>query len=417
MRKKVLIGFIIVLIVAVFLISKGHDNQKERKVEDSNTLSFKVKQDKEATKENNSYYYEGEVFHNYIKIFNRLFRILSMEEEKIKMVSNNNEAVFFYGENYNYEQSNIFTWLNQTEEKHSGVYYDSIPKIENFLVPTEYCINQYQEDTITCLNERKDYFTILNIEDYLKAGDKQSYLNNGLSSYLLGYDETNTPLNQEEDGTITSSSEKASGIRVVMTLKKGITVKEGDGSIQNPYLIDQNGVENDIYKYVQLGEDTYQIYEEQEDLIKLKNTEYLEIKKNFSSHFSGFNPLNKNNIAYYLNTTYYDSLSYKEVLTECEYQTGALLDNRNYQNIYTTQISTKIGLPNIFDLNNSNLLTDYYLINTSKEDQNISYIYDKFGHIKEEETTAVNNIITTICISKNKIKKGTGTKKNPYITE
>ncbi len=425
MKKGILLIFLTLLLSGSFFIYQGFNHEKSNKKKVSNNLSEIIIRDNKLVtsksglyQEKETYYFKGEVYNNYVKIFNRLYRILSITDEKVKIVSNTNEAVFFDFNSNDYLNSNIYHWLNKTEKENTGIYYNSIQGVENLLIPTKYCLNSYINDQITCLKENNDYFSILNIEDYLKAGEKTSFLNNGTSSYLLGYNADSKILNLEENGLVKERENKASGIRVVMTLKKKIKVKEGTGTYKDPYIIDQEQNENDINKYVKLGDDLYQIIEEKEQILKLRMTADLKEKKYFNTNSAKFNPLNKNNIAYYLNHDYYESLSYKDSLTNCIFLTGELKDEKNYFNIYTSTSSTKIGLLNMFDLIPSNSLTDYYLINTSTNISNTSYVYDKFGTIIEEPSNTLKKIVPVICLNKNLInQKGTGTEKNPYIID
>lgn len=414
---------IIIIIIGILLIYKGYTIQKNIALNNSNILSNKILLDNKITtnkaglyKDKDTYYFKGEVYNNYVKIFNRLYRIISITDKKVKIVSNVNEAVFYYGKSKDYKTSNINEWLNKTETPNSGIYHNTIPNVEKILVKTSYNINNYH-DKLTPISTENAYFTILNIEDYLQAGSSKSYLNNGTASYILGYDD-NTILEKTTTGNIKKINKtETSGIRVVMTLKKNMKVIKGNGTINNPYVISQKNNTNYINKYIQLGDDLYKVVEEQENILKLRKKKPLPEKKNFSNKLSGFNPLNKNNIAYYLNNTYYKSLSYKKLLKECTFYTSPIKTESNYTDIYKSKISTKIGLLNMYDLNITDFLTDYYLVNTSSNDLETAYIYDKFGTIKEEKITTLNKIIPVICIDKNSIKKGTGTQKNPYIIE
>lgn len=426
MKKGILLIFLILLITGSFFIYQGFAYQEKivnKKI--SNDLSEIVIANNEIVtsknglyKEEDTYYFKGEVYNNYIKIFNRLYRIISITENQVKIASNTNEAIFYDNNSEDYLNSNIYNWLNKTEKENTGIYYNSIPNVENLLIPTKYCLNSYNNNQTNCLKIQHDYFSIINIEDYLKTGGKQGFLNNGTSSYLLGYNESNKLLNKEENGQIKEVNSKASGIRVVMTLKKKIKVVKGNGTFKNPYVLDQEQNKNSINKYVQLGDDLYQVIEEKDNILKLRLMDYLKEKKYFNSKSSKFNPLNKNNIAYYLNNDYYESLPYKDSLTKCKFLTGELKEEKDYFNIYTSTSSSKVGLLNMYDLNISNSLTDYYLINTSTNTSDISYVYDKFGTIIEEPSNTLKNIVPVICLNKDLInQKGDGSKKNPYIID
>ena len=70
----------------------------------------------------------------------------------------------------------------------------------------------------------------------------------------------------------------------------------------------------------------------------------------------------------------------------------------------------------MFDYNTSDL-TDYYLINTTSSIGNMAYVYNKVGILEEAEVTEAKHIVPVIEISKNRVKKGKGTKDKPYIVE
>lgn len=424
MKNSFILILCILLIIGSFFIYQGVHFQKRVDMKKDNILSDtviannKIVSKNGLVKKDDTYYFVGDVYNNYVQIFNRLYRILSIKDKEVKIVSNTNEAVFYYGDSKDYINSNIYNWLNKTDKENTGIYYNSIPGVTNLLIPFEYCLNTYINSNINCLEKQSAYFSIMNIEDYIVSGGKNGFLHNGVSSFLLGFDQNNKIYNKDANGSIKTMDNGASGIRVVMTLKKNMKLTKGSGTFKNPYIIDQENNYNDINKYVKLDEDLYQVIEEKDNIYRLRLTTTLKDKRGFSNKLSGFNPLNKNNIAYYLNNDYYNELSYKDNLTKCKFFTGEVGDNRNYFNIYNSVSSTKVGLLNIFDLNIANFLSDYYLVNTSKGDTNISYVYDKFGTVLEDRSITLKKIVPVVCLNKELINdKGSGTVKNPYIID
>lgn len=353
----------------------------------------KITKDKDGLyKDNDTYYFKGTNVNNYIQIFDRLYRIISFTDDNVKIISNKNEAVFYLGDN------NINLWLNKNEDTRTGIYYDSISNKEKYLEKID----------------NNNYFTILDVDSYNNSKNKGSFIDNGESSFI---DNDGQTFIKSDDGKVEDKAtfNTSSGIRVIMKLKSNIVVKNGSGTYNNPYVIEINN--NYINKYVQLGEDMYQVFSDSEGILKLRSNKVLDKKQIFSYSSSLFNPLNKNNIAYYLNNNYYNSLSYKKYLKECVFYTGNLLDDYNYLNIYNSKISVKVGLMNIYDLNISNYLSDYYLINASKDNYNIAFAYDKFGSIISEGANILKKVLPVVCIDRSEISRGNGTLKNPYILE
>lgn len=430
-----IISYVLVILLAVYIGYRSifyYSKQNIKEQIEQNTLAATIIKNNETTKKSDGlhqtkegYYFKGKVKNNYLKAFNRLYRIISItNNNEVKIVSDDNEATLIYGEEENYQTSNIKEWLNKTENDHSGIYYNSIPNVEKILTKTSYCEGTLKDNKVECKTKnKKDYFTILTLEDYVNASGKNSFLNNGKTSFVLGYDADNNPLIKTSDGTIEGANTyEGNGLRVVMTLKKNIKITNGTGTVEDPYILDQEKEENNINKYVKLDNDLYQIYEEKDNGLRLKLTDYIKVKDSYyESYFSKnkettFNPKSRLNIGYYLNTTYYNTLSYKNVLQDCEFQTGETTasDTVNYKNIYNNTLITKIALPNAYDLNTNQNLTDYYLINTTIEKSNISLVYDNNGQIKEDKSTELRKVVPVICIDKNIITKGTGTAEDPY---
>lgn len=430
-----IISYILIITLAIYIGYRSifyYSKQNIKAKKESNTLAATIIKNNKTTTNNNGfhqnkegYYFTGTIENNYVKAFNRLYRIIEINNEnEVKIVSNENEATIIYGDNYNYKESNIYRWLNKTESINSGIYYKSIPEVENILTKTSYCEGYLKDGKVECKDTRKkDYFTLLTIEDYVKALGKNSYLNNGKNSFILGYDKDNSPLMVTGDGTVTGTNTyEGNGIRVVMTLKKDIKITKGTGTKDDPYIIDQDKKENNINKYVQLNNDVYQIYEEQDNYIRLRLNDYLKVKDTYyETYYSKtketiFNPKNRYNIAYYLNKTYYNTLPYKDILSECTFLTGesTSTDTVNYENIYLNTITAKIGIPNVYDLNTNSNLTNYYLINTTTAKSNLSLVYDQSGQLKEDKSNEERKIVPVICLDKNILKIGTGTLEDPY---
>lgn len=405
----------------------------KNKVEE-NTLVRAITNNNKVTKGENGlrqtedgYYFIGSVENNYLKAFNRLYRIIEINNNnEIKIVSNNNEAVFVYGNENDYKTSNIYSWLNK-EEGTYGVYYDSIPGVENLLTKTSYKIDTLDGNKVKDNKSKKysNYFSILSASDYIRALGKKSYLNSGNYSFLLGNDEGGNPLYILEDGSIDSASNyDGYGIRVVMTLKKNALITGGSGTMDDPYVLNQEGNENKVNSYLKLGEDVYQVVSENETLLKLKKNDYLAIngtyaELSFSNKDSMFNLKDRNNIGYYLNNTYLNSLSYANILSEGTYYIGEISTDTSYSigEIFNDSVSARVGLLNTFDLNTDITLTDYYLVNKTSSVGNMIWTYNRLGILDDEKGTEKKKVVPVINIDKNLIKNGDGSINNPYVLE
>ncbi|MBR4618912.1 MAG: hypothetical protein IKO49_06370 [Bacilli bacterium] len=404
------------------------------KKKEANTLAAAIRSNNEITKGNtglrkseDGYYFIGNVENNYLKAFNRLYRIIEVtNDNKIKIVSDFNEAAMIYGNTNDYQKSNINIWLNKGENDFSGVYYQTIPGVENLLSKTSYCEGVLKNDKVKCPKKKySSYFSLLTIEDYIRALGKKSYLNNGKYSFILGFDEDSNPLYITEDGVVSSaSSYDGYGIRVVMTLKKNALILGGVGTKDDPYILNQEGNENNINKYVRLGDDLFQIIEEQGNYLRLRQNDYLSLNNiypeiAFNNKGAEFSLKNRYNIGYYLNYTYYNKLPYRSYLSDCSFNVGEIstATSYSYGEIYKEKIVAKVGLINMFDLNTNNVQTDYYLINKTSSVGSMVRTYNSLGIVDDDKATEKKKIVPVICLDKTLFKNGNGNIDNPYVVE
>ena len=435
--KELIFDVVSLLLIISFGIYIGfrsityYSKETAKKKKEENTLAAAIINSNEITKSENGfrksedgYYFIGDVNNNYVKAFNRLFRIIEVSNDNsVKIVSQDNEATMIYGNDNVYENSNVYNWLNKSDKEHTGIYYDTIPGVKELLVKTSYCEGTLKDDKVNCKGKNKsDYFSILDVQDYLRAGSNKSYLKNGLYSFLLGKDEDDNPLIITNDATLTSAvNSEGYGVRVVMTLKQNALITGGDGSKDSPYVLNQEESNNNINKYVKLGDDLYQIYKEEGDILRIRKNDYLYYngvyqEKVFNKGIAEFNLKNRNNIGYYLNNIYYYQIPYKDLLSDCKFDIGEISTDTSYsmEEIYKDVVTVKIGLLNMFDYNPNKEATDYYLINKTSRVGSMVKTYNKLGIIDDDKADSLKKIVPVMCINKSLIKEGNGDINNPY---
>lgn len=376
----------------------------------------------------NGYYFKGKVDKNYVRFANRNFRIIRLNKDNtVKLISEDNASVFMWGDDTNYKKSNLYYWLNKTDGQNNGIYYDTIPNVDKFLVKTKYSEDKLLKSKVKKSNKvYSDYISTLTINDYITASGKNSYLNNGRYSWVIGHDQDNMNLFIDEEGSLDGTGNyEAYGIRPVITLKKNLKISGGDGSKANPYVINQGKSINYVDQYIKLGSDIWKVYQDKDGVLKLSlfkyignGTDYNESRP-FSNTTSEFNTLNIYNIGYYLDKQLAPTLSYYNIMLDTKYYTGEISNDTslNYSNIYTNEVVSKMGLLNIFDYNPTNDLTNYYLVNTMSSVGSMGYVYNNLGLLEEANVTEEKYMVPTISIEKKNIKSGSGTLENPYIVE
>lgn len=374
-------------------------------------------------RDDDGYYFKGNITNNYLLAFNRLFRILRVEDDgTVKLVTEDNTASFMWGNNYKYHKSNIYPWLTKTDDTYSGVYYNTIPNIKDYLVKTSYSEDILSKKVTKSKKTSSDYVTTLGINDYINSGASKGFINNKKIFYLMGTNKNKSNLYVDEDGTVEETDGlDGYGVKAVITLKKNTPIEKGTGTLNDPYILKQDSKKNYVDSYIKLGNETWKVYSDTNGILRMYLNGYImyngvELTRNYSTTNSLFNINDKNNIAYFLNTTYLNSLPYNSILLPTNFSTGEISNEKGYKydNIYTSTIQSKVGLLNIFDYVSNNTLNDYFHLNTTSTIGSIEYSTYSNGLLEEDEVNEPKHIVPVISIYSNNIKKGSGTLIDPY---
>lgn len=164
---------------------------------------------------------------------------------------------------------------------------------------------------------------------------------------------------------------------------------------------------NYVDQYVKLGNDIWKIYSDKNGVLKLSLNDYIkeneqEILLSYSEDSSIYNLNDKKSLAYYLNNTYLNNLSYKDIILDTDYLIGEISNDTGFSidNVNTNTIKAKVGLLNIFDYNTNNNVTNYYYLNTTSSVGSMLYVNNSLGLLDEEKSNEVKHIIPTISILK-----------------
>ena len=372
------------------------------------------------------YFFKGDVHNNYVIFENRLFRVVRINADNtVKLVSDGLVAVFPWGEESNYKDSNVRYWLEKNQDNYSGVYYNSFTSVEDYLVKTSYEVPIFKDNKIQTTDEKyEDFFSILTVSDYVLANGKNSYLNTGKTFFLLGLNQDKENLFVDEEGSLENcDSLDGYGIRPVFTIKANTKIQGGNGTLESPYIIQQES-KNYIDGYVKLGDDIWKISYDYGDSLKLYLNGYImsngkEVVKNYSKTNSIFDISDRNSLAYYLNNAYLSSLKYSSLLLNFDSFTGEISTDEGYQytNIYKESISTKVSLLNIFDYVSNNDIFDYFYVNTTSQVGSMGYNIQAAGVLEESDVREEKHIVPVVSIEKSSIKGGQGTLNDPYVVE
>ena len=168
----------------------------------------------------------------------------------------------------------------------------------------------------------------------------------------------------------------------------------------------------DIGSYLKIDNDLWVVYSKDKKALKLMLVDNINdgITKFRFNKNTTFNPKEENSLAYYLNNTYYNSLSYKKLLVDFEVSIGEY--NNSYEDIYSDKKKVKVGIPSIVDFKFPGNSFSYYLLNSNGDE--VYYFEDG---LYTSQPNLIRPIRPVISIKTPSLKKGKGTISDPYIVE
>lgn len=358
---------------------------------------------------NGMYIYKGSNVQNYIKYSNMLWRIVKTNVDgSVEIILDDYINIMKYDFNQtDYLKSDIHEYIND-------VFLKSLNK--DLLVKTAICTDKVTNvSNITCDKTNTDkYVKLLSLSDFINSKTTTTYISS--NNDLIWLSSASEDKVWHSNGINISQSEPNANyyVKPVVTLKNTTQIIEGEGTKENPYIIEKNENKLAIGTYVKLDNDTWVVYDTSSSDIKLALSSLYKngnLTYRFDTETNEYNKENKNSIAYYLNNTYYESLSYKDLLIEQTYYIGEY--KNSYKDIYDKKTTAYVGLYTVADLKFDSNITGYNLLTPSDEDK----IFYYNNNLISSKITLSRAIRPVISIKNTKIKSGNGTKEEPFILE
>lgn len=316
------------------------------------------------------YVYKGEVDNNHLVYNNLDWRIVRINtdgtmviilEDSMTMLPWNNKSV-------NYKESDIHKYLNND-------FLNMLDK--SYLVKNTYCEDSVESlSSISC--EKKDadsYVSLMDISTFLNSMvDKKSYLVDDWDSiFWLNNYSSDKVWHTNEANISQSEANSFYGVRPVVKLKSTVVYQKGDGTKENPYIIEKDS-KLALGSKVKLGDDTWIVYDTTNGT-KLMLAKALDKTYRYDLDKLTYDTDSKSSLAEYLNTEYIESLSYKDYLKEDEWVTGGY--STSYDDIKKNTVKAKVGIPSLLDYQFDKGVTGYF---TSTSQEEYILVYDNPIH-------------------------------------
>ena len=268
---------IILLTISIYAYRTIHYYKKLNYVESNHNLLEKIKSnitykgDGLYKKDEDNYYYNGKEVNNYLSFSGRLWRMIGIDKTGIKLITEDNQTLLVWGNNTNFENSIINNWLNK------DIFIKTLSNKEK-IVPALWCNAGIDINNYNC-SENKEYLVgLITTDEYLKAGGINSYLNTNSYFWTLNTSSDNKAYYIHNGGGINNdlgSNEilYSYGVRPVIYLNANVNYLSGNGTKENPYIIEENNNvklnKHNIGEYVNYSNYNFRILETSEEYTKL----------------------------------------------------------------------------------------------------------------------------------------------------
>lgn len=349
------------------------------------------------------YVYKGKNVDNYVSYSNFTWRILKTNNDgSIDLVLDEYiNSMPWASRPKNYLESDVHKYLNEYFIK----YLDT-----SYLAQTPICKDEVNDiKGFSCNNKNEEYYVrLLSINEFLNSKTETTYISEGNETLWL-----NTVSNDKTwqiNGSSLSLADptRALGIKPVIKLKSGVALISGDGTKENPYLVEEKDNNVHVGQYAKLGNDTYVIYNIEDEYYDLALSTILPFKYRYTLNGTDYNSTVKDTMAFYLNGSYLAKLPYKDLLVDKEWNIGKYVDS--YENVTSNKVIAKVGLLDIMDLKFDVDLQEYFILTGTAEK---IYVYGNESALNNP--TIYQNIRPAIRIKKITATSGDGSKTNPYI--
>lgn len=349
------------------------------------------------------YTYKGSDVNNYLVFSNLTWRIIKTNSDgTIDLVLNDYINTLSWANRPKaYIESDIHKYLNNYFIK----YLD-----KSYLAPTTICKNEVNDlKQFSCNNKNEDnYVRLPSVSDFLNSKTDSTYMASDTDTLWLNTISSDKTWQINGNNLSLADPTRALGIKPVIRLKSGVALISGDGSESNPYRVENEDDSIKIGDYVVLGTDKYIVYDTDAETLSLVLDGNLKKTYHFDLNSNIFNPQVNTSLAYYLNNAFLNSLSYKDLIIESEWNIGSYVNT--YEDITSNKVRAKIGLYDLMNLKFDNEVQNYFLLNGIS---NGVYLYGNETIITKP--AIYQGIRPAFRINKKNATSGSGTKDNPFI--
>ena len=353
-------------------------------------------------KAGDEYYYAAGSNDNYLYYLGRMWRIVGIDKDgNIKLITDEVQTILPYNINDKFDESDINTWLNINDNEYSGMFEKSL------------------KGTVNIIKQNDNISSLLTKKEYERLGKNSFAIDN--NNFWIIDEESNKILYVNNKGEIKEDNEDYDtyAVKPTIVISNQILYTSGNGTIDNPYIIDNSVKEKitDAYvgEYLNYGGYTFRIIDVNDISVKVALDGYIDTNEySYSKYDNTFSI--REGIGYYLNNEFYNSLANNNYIVDSKYYTGSYSynDNYSYLNTYLDEVDAKVGLYKIGDFFITSY-NEYSTLTPSEASKQTIYVINKNRKLFADLIDSAYRVRPVLSLATDLfIIEGNGTKEKPF---
>ena len=331
-----------------------------------------------------------------------MWRIVGSDiDGNIKLITDEVQTILPYNINDKFDESDINTWLNINDNEYSGIFEKSL------------------KGTVNIVKQNDNVSSLLTKKEYERLGKNSFVIDN--NNFWIVDEESNKILYVNNKGEIKEDNEDYDtyAVKPTIVISNQILYTSGNGTIDNPYIIDNSVKEKitDAYvgEYLNYGGYTFRIIDVNDISVKVALDGYIDTNEySYSKYDNTFSI--REGIGYYLNNEFYNSLANNNYIVDSKYYTGSYSynDNYSYLNTYLDKVDAKVGLYKIGDFFITSY-NEYSTLTPSEASKQTIYVINKNRKLFADLIDSAYKVRPVLSLATDLfIIGGNGTKEKPF---
>ena len=381
---------IIIIIISIYAYRAVHYyslmnvKNNDPSLYDTITSKYNIAYSGDGLYDDDGYYFKGTEVNNYVSYSGILWRIISVSDNSMKLISNDILTSIVWGHDTNYSNSYVNSLLKSYEELLD----------KTLIISDKWCDSSIDINNYECDNLVEENIGLLSIKEYLKAGGASSYININKYFWLINYDSDMKAYYVFDQGGINNDYKKEDtyysyGVRPVINILISNEFT-GTGTKEDPYVIGDTNYK--IGKNIDYKGYSFKILSSNDEYTKLILNDVLYDENNKKIK------LNYNDTINYINNTFINN--FKEDLVECKFNKNTYNISNKYNYLDNSTYTGYSYLPIVGEIYSNEI--DGVWLGTSY-DKNLSYTVSG-SSLFVDLNSNTNYIRPVICVNTNSLE-------------